>query len=116
VLLVLGLLGGGLVCLLVVNTTLAANSIDIIRLQQQNAAGTERVQELQQQIATERSATRIEGEARRLGLRPDPQLIFIDLRTKSIKAQPGLTAAELAGHPPAGNAGPARSGPGRSGR
>lgn len=89
--LLLGLLGGGLVCLLVVNTTLAANSIKITNLQQQNATSTQHVQELQQQIAAQRSDATIEKEARRLGMRPDPALVFLDLRTKSLKA-PSATA------------------------
>lgn len=96
VLLLLGLLGGGLVCLLVVNTTLAANSIEIINLQKQNAVRSEQVQELQQQVAAARSATMIEKEARRLGMRPDPELMFINLRTKNIEAPRGAAAAELA--------------------
>jgi hypothetical protein len=102
VLLLLGLLGGGLVCLLVVNTTLAANSIQIIGLQKTNAAGSEQVQELQQQVAAARSAATIAKEARRLGLRPDSELSFIDLRTKSIEASRGAAAAALAVRPAAG--------------
>jgi hypothetical protein len=97
VLLLLGLLGGGLVCLLVVNTTLAANSIEIENLQQQNAASAQHVQELEQQVAAEGSAAQIAREARRLGMRPDGHLTFIDLRTKRILAQPGVTDADLAG-------------------
>jgi hypothetical protein len=97
VLLLLGLLGGGLVCLLVVNTTLAANSIEIENLQQQNAASAQHVQELEQQVAAEGSAAQIATEARRLGMRPDGHLTFIDLRTKRILAQPGVTDADLAG-------------------
>lgn len=110
VLLLLGLLGGGLVCLLVVNTTLAANSIEISKWQKQNAVNTEQVQELQQQVAAARSATTIAKEARRLGMRPDPELIFINLGTKSIEAPRGAAAAALAarlaaGFPARGRAG-----------
>src|SRR5271170_6197401 len=47
ILLVLGLLGGGLVCLLVINTTLAAGSFRISALQQGNAQASQRVEELQ---------------------------------------------------------------------
>jgi|SRR5580658_2273723 hypothetical protein len=97
VLLLLGLLGGGMVCLLVVNTTLAANSIEIRNLQQQNQTGTQRVQQLEQQVAAERSAAVIASEARKLGLRPDSKLTFIDLRTGKILTSPGTTKAELAG-------------------
>jgi hypothetical protein len=85
VVLVLGLLGGGLVCLLVVNTTLAANSIEITNLRQSNAAKTERVQQFRQEVTAERSASVIEREAWRLGMRPDAALNFLDLRTRSIR-------------------------------
>jgi cell division protein FtsB len=92
VLLLLGLLGGGMVCLLVVNTTLAANSIQIRKLQQQNASVSEQVQELEQQVATARSAPAIQAEARKLGMRPDPHLVFLNLHSKKIVAQPGQRA------------------------
>jgi hypothetical protein len=89
VLLVLGLLGGGLVCLLVVNTTLAANSIQIGNLQQANAASTQRAQQLQQQVAADRSAAAIEKEAWRLGMRPDQRLTFLDLHGRAIRTGSG---------------------------
>ncbi len=85
VLLVLGLLGGGLVCLLVVNTTLAANSIEITNLQQANAARSQQVQQLEQEVTAAQSAAVIEKEALKLGLRPDPSLVFLDLRTGSVQ-------------------------------
>jgi hypothetical protein len=97
VLLLLGLLGGGLVCLLVVNTTLAANSIEISDLQQANTAGAQRVQQLGQQVAQAQTATVIAQEARKLGLRPESKLTFIDLRSKKILAQPDTSVTELAG-------------------
>jgi hypothetical protein len=109
VLLLLGLLGGGLVCLLVVNTTLAANSIHITNLHRQNAVRTEQVQQLREQVATARSATTIAKEAKRLGMRPDPELIFINLRTNKIEAPRGaaavLAARLAAGWPASGPAG-----------
>lgn len=113
VLLLLGLLGGGLVCLLVVNTTLAANSIEITRLQKQNTVGSEQVQELEQQVASARTASTIAKEARRLGLRSDPELIFINLNTKTIQAPRGAAAAALARRIAAGwpTAPPARKPP-----
>jgi HAMP domain-containing protein len=86
VLLLLGLLSGGLVCLLVVNTTLAANSIEISRLQQANSARTERIQQLRQQVAAGTTAAVIEQKARKLGMRPVQAPVFIDLRTASIRA------------------------------
>jgi hypothetical protein len=81
ILLVLGLLGGGLVCLLVINTTLAAGSFRISALQQGNAQASQQVEELQQQVATEESPSSIEQRALKLGLRMQPVLDFIDLRT-----------------------------------
>jgi hypothetical protein len=80
ILLVLGLLSGGLVCLLLINTTLAAASFQISNLQQSNAAAAQRVQQLQGQVAAEQSPSSIEQRALRLGLRIQPVLNFIDLR------------------------------------
>jgi hypothetical protein len=81
ILLVLAMLGCGLVCLLVINTTLAAASFRISNLQQENTQAAQRVQELQQQVSTDQSASSIEQRAFRLGMRPQPTLNFIDLRT-----------------------------------
>jgi len=88
ILLVLGLLGGGLVCLLVINTTLAAGSFRISALQQGNAQASQRVEELQQQVAAEESPSSIEQRALRLGLRMQPVLNFVDLRTGRRYATP----------------------------
>jgi hypothetical protein len=81
ILLVLGLLGSGLVCLLVINTTLAAASFRISALQQGNTLASQRVEELQQQVAAEQSPASIEQRALKLGLRVQPVLDFVDLRT-----------------------------------
>jgi len=83
VVLLLGLLGGGLICLLVVNTTLAANSIQINQLQQANATTTQRIQELQQEVAAQGSAAVIAKEARKLGMRALQVPAFINLRARS---------------------------------
>jgi hypothetical protein len=80
ILLVLGLLGGGLLCLGVINTTLSAASYKINALQQSNAEQAQRAQQLQQQVATEESPSAIEQRALRLGMRMQPVLDFIDLR------------------------------------
>jgi hypothetical protein len=86
VMLVLGLLAGGLVCLLVVNTTLAANSIQINHLEQANAARTERIQQLQQEIAVSQSAAVIARQARKLGMRPEQVPAFVDLHHHALRA------------------------------
>jgi hypothetical protein len=101
ILLVLALLGGGLVCLLVINTTLAAASFRISNLQRENAQATQQVQELQQQVSTDQSANAIKQRALRLGLREQPTLNFVDLqagrryttptRVQGVYAVPGYT-------------------------
>ena len=121
-----------MVCLLVVNTTLAANSIQIRDLQQNNQSVNAQIQELEQQVATARTAPTIEQEARKLGMRSDPHLVFIDLQSKKIVSQPGRRAmlpapAAQRGksrHPAsssrsksgAGKTGPGGTGPGGAGK
>ena len=97
ILLVLGMLAGGLICLLVVNTTLAAESLRISDLRQQNAAAQQQVQELRQSVARENSAAVIAREAARLGMRTQPLLYFLDPRTHRIRSEsatapPGVPA------------------------
>jgi len=81
IVLVLAMLGCGLVCLVVINTTLAAASIRISNLQRENTRESQQVQELQQQVSADRSANSIEQRALRLGMRPQPKLNFVNLRT-----------------------------------
>jgi hypothetical protein len=94
-LLVLGLLGGGLVCLLIINTTLDTAQLRINTLQQPNTSLSQQEQQLQQEIATDRAPATIEQRAYRLGMRPDQRNQFLDLRTGRIYRQPtkvpGLT-------------------------
>ena len=88
VLLLLGLLGGGLVCLLVINTTLAAASFRISALQQGNVALARQEQTLQQQVTAEESPASLERRARKLGMRPQPRMNFINLRTGRLYRAP----------------------------
>jgi cell division protein FtsB len=88
ILLLIGLLGGGLVSLLLINTTLAQGAFRINALQQKNAALTQQVQALQQQTAQEESPASIAAQAERLGMRPAGRLRFVDLRTGRIYSQP----------------------------
>jgi hypothetical protein len=81
ILLLVGMLGGGLLCLLVINTTLAAGSFRINNLQQSNAQAAQRAQALQQQVAAEQSPGSIEQRAERLGMRMQSVMDFVDLRT-----------------------------------
>jgi endonuclease/exonuclease/phosphatase (EEP) superfamily protein YafD len=91
VLLVVGLLAGGLVCLLVINTTLAAGSYQISRLQQDNSAASQRLQQLQQQVTAEQAPASIQQRALKLGMRTQPVLNFVDLGNDSLYS----TAANL---------------------
>jgi Tfp pilus assembly protein PilX len=88
VLLVLGLLGGGLVCLLVINTTLSAASYQINNLQQGNAALSQQEQSLQQQIARDEAPATIAQRAYQLGMRPEQLLTFLNEQNGKIYRQP----------------------------
>ena len=88
VLLLIGLLGGGLVCLLLINTTLAQGSFQITAMQHKNAGLAQQEQALQQQITQEQSPASIAARARQLGMRPAGRLRFIDLKTGHIYNQP----------------------------
>ncbi len=81
ILLLLGLLGSGLICLLVVNTTLAAASFRIADLQKGNVKLAQQAQALQQQVATSQAPSTIERRAYRLGLRPQSVLNLVDLHS-----------------------------------
>jgi hypothetical protein len=93
-LLVLSLLGGGLVCLLIVNTTLSTAQFNITKLQQRNAQLSQQQQTLQQQIATDEAPGTIEKRAFQLGLREQKRLTFLDVRNGRIYRQPSHMAGE----------------------
>lgn len=88
ILLVLGLLGGGLVCLLMINTTLAIASSKITSLQQQNAGLAQQEQAMQQKVASEESPAKIQKEALALGMRPQQVMNYINVRTGRTYTQP----------------------------
>ena len=94
VLLVLVLLGGGLICLLVINTTLGATSFRISQLQSTNATLATQQEALQQQIAAEKSPAQIAQRAYQLGMRVQANGNILDLRTHrtyQLATQPGAT-------------------------
>jgi hypothetical protein len=96
ILLLVGLLGGALVCLLVISTTLAEGSYRITNLQQQNANLAKQEQLLTQQVAQASSPKQIAQEAEQLGMRPNPQLQFINLKTgKVVKGRVSKADAEI---------------------
>jgi len=84
ILLLVGLLGGALVTLLVISTTLAEGSFQISNLQQQNTNLARQEQVLTEAVAQAQSPQQIAQEADRLGMRQDPVLKFIDLKTGKI--------------------------------
>jgi cell division protein FtsB len=95
VLLVFALLGGGLICLLVINTTLATAQFRISNLQQGNTSLSQQEQTLQQQIATDEAPATIAKRARQLGMREQKRLTFLNARTGHIYRQ----APTIAGMP-----------------
>ena len=84
ILLLVGLLGGALVSLLVISTTLAQGSFRITNLQQQNANLARQQQILTNQVAQAGNPAVIAREAEQLGMRPNPHLGFIDPKTGRI--------------------------------
>jgi len=88
VFLVVGLLGGGLLCLLLINTILDTGSYQITQLQQENVTLAQQTQELQARIAQQQSPTVLAGKARQLGMEEPGLLQFLDLRKGKIESQP----------------------------
>jgi hypothetical protein len=96
ILLLVGLLGGALVSLLVISTTLAEGSYRITSLQQQNANLAKQEQLLTQQVAQASSPAQIAQEAEQFGMRPNPALQFINLKTgKVVKGRVSKADAEI---------------------
>jgi hypothetical protein len=93
VLLVLVLLGGGLICLLVINTTLGATSFRISQLQSTSAALATQKQALQQQVAAEESPAQIARRAYELGMRVQSNGNILDLGTHRFYRLPGQAGA-----------------------
>jgi hypothetical protein len=102
VLLVLALLGGSLVCLLVINTTLGAASFRISQLQKKSASLSLQEQNLRQQVAAEQAPAAIAQRAYALGMRGQTGTTILDLRSGQIYMLPGQggVGVEL-GAPPA---------------
>jgi hypothetical protein len=80
-----GLLGGALICALVISTTLAAGSFQITRLQQADSALARQRQALEDQVARAQSAAVIEQRALQLGMRPLTKPRFVNLKTGNIE-------------------------------
>ena len=95
VFLVVGLLGGGLLCLLMINTILATGAFQITALQQGNVALAQRVQTLQAQIAAEESPASLAHRAAALGMEIQPRLHFLNLRKRRLQSEPSHMPGNL---------------------
>jgi hypothetical protein len=96
ILLLVGLLGGALVSLLFISTTLAEGSYRITNLQQQNANLAKQEQQLSQLVAQDSSPSQIAQEAEAFGMRPNPNLQFLNLKTgKVVKGQVSKSDEEI---------------------
>jgi hypothetical protein len=89
VLMLCALLGGALVCALVISTTLAEGSFQITGLQQSTNALARQRQALEEQVAQAQSAQVIENRALTLGMRPEGQLRYVDLKTGKTSSDQG---------------------------
>ena len=97
------LLGGALVCALVISTTLAEGSFQITKLQQSNDALARQRQMLQEQVAAAQSAQVIESRALGLGMRPAGELRFLNLKTGKVQTDAGsgaVAAINVPGYTP----------------
>jgi hypothetical protein len=96
ILLLVGLLGGALVSLLVISTTLAQGAFRITSLQEQNANLAREQQTLTNEVAQAGNPAVIAQKAERLGMRPNPHLGFIDEKTgKIIVGKPSRAEAAI---------------------
>jgi uncharacterized protein HemX len=88
------LLGGALLCTLLISTTLAAGSYRITKLQQSVDALARQRQTLQEQVAQAQSAQVIEQQAEQLGMTEQGQLRFFDLKTGKVQTDAGSGAEQ----------------------
>ena len=103
ILLLVGLLGGALISLLVISTTLAQGSFRITNLQQQDTTLARQEQLLTQQVAEAESPAQIAQEAEQFGMQQDPDLRFINLKTGKVvtgKVSQADAAIDVPGYTP----------------
>jgi hypothetical protein len=86
ILLLVGLLGGAIVSLLVISTTLDAGAYRITNLTSQNTMLNKEIQVVSNDVANEQNPATIMGEAYRLGMRYDKNLRFIDTKAGKISS------------------------------
>jgi hypothetical protein len=88
VFLVVALLGGGLLCLLLVNTVLATGAFQITALQQGNVSLAQQEQALQARIAAQEAPSALAERAKALGMVETRLIHFIDLKNGKIISEP----------------------------
>ncbi|MXQ64052.1 hypothetical protein [Actinomadura rayongensis] len=81
VLLIVGLLGGALVSLLLLNTVLAEDAFTLTRLQRDNKILAQQKQGLEEEIAREESPESLRKKAEQLGMRQPDTLAWLDADT-----------------------------------
>jgi hypothetical protein len=99
VLLVVGLLGGALVSLLLLNTVLAEDAFTLTKLQRGNKQLNQQRQALEEEIAREESPARLAQKAKALGMVQPSRPAFVDARNGRVvgpKARPVPHAAAAA--------------------
>jgi hypothetical protein len=109
VLVVVGLLGGALVSLLLLNTVLAQDAFTLSELQRGNQQLSERKQALQEDINRENTPAVLHSKARGLGMVDSKRPAFIDARTGRVTESgtrpPGVSDEAMAAAAAAGVAG-----------
>ena len=96
ILLLVGLLGGALISLLVISTTLAQGAFRVTSLQEQNANLAREQQTLTNEVAQAGNPAVIASKARQLGMQANPRLGFIDPKTgKIIVGKPSKAEAAI---------------------
>jgi hypothetical protein len=95
VLLVLTLLGGSLICLLVINTTLGAASFRISQLQKTGAGLATQLQSVRQRVAAEQAPAEIAQRAYQLGMRTQTNVSILDLRSHQIYVLDGQSGVGI---------------------
>lgn len=88
VFLVVGLLGGALLSLLMINTILATGAFQITALQQGNVTLAQREQTLQAQVAAQESPGSLAQRAAMLGMQVQPRLHFLNLKKGRLESEP----------------------------
>lgn len=102
-LLIVGLLSGGLVSLLLLNTVLAQDAFALDALREETTLLEERQQALRQEVAAAEAPQQLARKARELGMVPAPGTAFVDPKRGAVvgqaveaRARPGVPSSDSA--------------------